>query len=127
MAHYLVRATFDTSRLAELRERLVAGEIERMRPFGHALSASLEGARLDPETGEALWEEECYCRLPLDEEREAVLDHYFTRIDVERVSAGEGWARITHLPSLWRPLAAWPDGPACDFKNGSCDSAWTDR
>ncbi|PTQ55021.1 MAG: hypothetical protein BSOLF_0988 [Candidatus Carbobacillus altaicus] len=121
MANYLVRAQIDVSRQEALRERLIQGEIERLKPFGRELSASLEEARLDPETGEVLWEEACYCRVPLAEEREAVLDRYFTRIDVERVSSGEGWAKIAHLPSFWRPLTVISDGPVCDFSSGSCD------
>jgi hypothetical protein len=31
----------------------------------------------------AVWEEEDYCRPPLAQEREAVLDHYFEELSVE--------------------------------------------
>ena len=100
MADYLVRAKA-TSDLASLRERLDEGEIARMRPFGQSLDFSLRNARLDRD-GTATWEENDYCTPPLAMERAAVLDHYFTDLQVEAVTKGAGWARIEHLPNLWR-------------------------
>lgn len=101
MAHYLVRAQPIEDKLPELRDRLDADEIEPMRPFGPALARSLENARRDPETGEAIWEEEDYCSPPLRMEREAVLDDHFEEVEVEAVAEGEGWEAIADLPSLW--------------------------
>jgi hypothetical protein len=101
MAYYLVRARPKPELAAELRARLDREEFRPMRPFGLALTKSLEGARRDPETGEAVWEEEDYCRPPLAQERAAVLDQYFEDIRVESVPEGEGWQRIVHLPALW--------------------------
>lgn len=101
MAHYLVRAQPIEDKLPELRDRLDADEIEPMRPFGPALAHSLDNARRDPETGEAVWEEEDYCSPPLRMEREAVLDDHFEGIEVEAVAEGEGWEAIADLPSLW--------------------------
>ncbi|MCL6500185.1 MAG: hypothetical protein QN188_08820 [Armatimonadota bacterium] len=101
MAYYLVRARPREGRMAELARRLSAGEFLRMRPFGRALTKALEGAKLDPATGEAVWEEEDYCSPPLAMEREAVLDHYFDGLKVEPVRRGEGWTRVAHLPGLW--------------------------
>ncbi|MDT7883896.1 MAG: hypothetical protein RQ891_03435 [Thermoflexus sp.] len=101
MAHYLVRARLRPALAEELHERLRRGEFRRLRPFGEALTFSLENARLDPATGEAVWEEEDYCSPPLAMEREAVLDRYFEDLRVERVTEGEGWRRIAALPSLW--------------------------
>lgn len=139
MAFYLVRGRPDPKRLPELREKLAAGAFERWMPFGEALSASLERARFDHATGEAVWEEEDYCMPPLAMEREAVLDHYFTGLTVQRVNKGEGWARIAHLPSLWEAGAMTDDaehpapgrlivepsdepaGPVCDFETGRCE------
>ncbi len=100
MAHYLVRARALTDRLEDLRRRLEVGEIRVMRPFGTALDYSLKHARLDPE-GWAVWEEEDYCSPPLAMERAAVLDDYFTDLEVEPVERGQGWARIEDLPPLW--------------------------
>jgi hypothetical protein len=71
-----------------------------MRPFGLALQYSLENARLDPQDW-AVWEEEDYCNPPLAQERAAVLDTYFTDLNVQRVKAGEGWEQIESLPKFW--------------------------
>lgn len=101
MAHYLVRARLRTELAEELRTRLAREEFRTMQPFGRALTQALENARRDPETGEAVWEEEDYCSPPLAMERAAVLDRYFEDLRVERVPEGEGWQRIAHLPSLW--------------------------
>lgn len=101
MAHYLVRGRLKPERSQELKEKLDAGAFETIRPFGRGLSDSLRRARLDPESGEAVWEEECFCSPPLAAERPAVLDAYFEGIATEEVAAGEGWRRIESLPSLW--------------------------
>lgn len=100
MAYYLVKAKFNDDLLDELRARLDSGEIENMHPFGTALQYSLDHARLNPH-GLAVWEEEDYCSPPLAQERVAVLDTYFSELNVERVQIGEGWGRIEHLPELW--------------------------
>jgi hypothetical protein len=63
---------------AKLSEQAFMG----LEPFGRALTASLERARRLPD-GTAVWEEEDYCRPPLAQEREAVLDHYFEELSVE--------------------------------------------
>ncbi|MBL8062329.1 MAG: hypothetical protein JNK32_04875 [Anaerolineales bacterium] len=102
MAYYLVKAKYHNNLLAELRKRLDSGEIQKMRPFGQALHYGLDQARLDPEqNGFAIWEEEDYCRPPLAQERAAVLDTYFTDLQVEVVEEGKGWDRIQSLPKLW--------------------------
>lgn len=73
-----------------------------MRPFGESLDEGLRNARVRKEDGFALWEEEDYCRPPLAQEREAVLDDYFQDLTVEDAGRpGDGWKRITNLPSLW--------------------------
>jgi hypothetical protein len=102
MAEYLVHAVPLTERLPDLARRLRAGEFRPLRPFGRALTESLERARVAPD-GRAAWEEEDYCSPPLAEERAAVLDHYFRELEVERVAAGEGWRRIAGLPRLFPP------------------------
>lgn len=101
MAYYLVRAAPDADLLPELHDRLSNGEFEPLRPFGPALTVALRGARFDAETGDAVWEEEDYCRPPLAQERDAVLDDYFGAVRVEQVSRGDGWKEIEALPSLW--------------------------
>jgi hypothetical protein len=104
MKFYLVRARANIERIEELRERLENGEFEGMRPFGRALTTALENAHFDSETDEALWEEEDYCRPPLRQERNAVLNNYFDSITVERVYRNQGWEQIDELPSLWTEL-----------------------
>jgi hypothetical protein len=100
MAFYLVKAQYHKELLAELRARLDSREIKEMRPFGTALQYSLDHARIDPE-GWAVWEEEDYCHPPLAQERAAVLDTYFTNLEVAEVPKGEGWEQIQDLPKLW--------------------------
>jgi hypothetical protein len=101
MAFYLVRARLHPGRTGELRERLARRAFAGLRPFGGSLTRGLMDARLDPDTGEAVWEEEDYCSPPLRMEREAVLDRYFAEIRVQHVREGEGWAKIASWPQLW--------------------------
>jgi len=99
MAHYLVRARPKPERSGELSQQLQRKAFVGLRPFGKALTHSLENARSESD-GTAIWEEEDYCSPPLAEERAAVLDLYFDEITVERVNAGQGWDQIQALPKL---------------------------
>ena len=99
MAYYLVRAKPKPERLGELSRQLQQHAFVDLRPFGKALTHSLENARSEPD-GTAIWEEEDYCSPPLAEERAAVLDLYFDEIAVQPVKAGEGWKQIQALPKL---------------------------
>jgi hypothetical protein len=99
MANYLVRARPKPERLQELSQRLQRKAFVGLRPFGKALTHSLENARSESD-GSAIWEEEDYCSPPLAEERAAVLDLYFDEIAVEPVKAGQGWEQIQALPKL---------------------------
>lgn len=104
MAYYLVRATLNESLRDELAEKLEDRAFAAIKPFGLGLTRGLEGARVQPD-GRIVWEEEDYCTPPLAMERAAVLDRYFTDIEVENVRAEAGWARIADLPSLWDEAA----------------------
>lgn len=104
MSYYLVSATPRRDLLDDLHDRLERGEFRTMRPFGKALSMSLENARRTGDGG-AIWEEEDYCRPPLAQERAAVLDRYFDGLGVEQVELGAGWERIKELPSLFPDLS----------------------
>jgi hypothetical protein len=104
MAYYLVSAVPRRDLLEDLEAKLARDEFMPLQPFGRALSRSLRGARQRPD-GMAVWEEEDYCRPPLAEEREAVLDHYFDGLKVEPVQEGVGWQRIDYLPRLFPGLA----------------------
>jgi hypothetical protein len=59
-----------------------------------------------------VWEEEDNCSPPLAQEREAVLDHYFDDIAVERVEHGEAWQRISALPHLFTLASGRPERSA---------------
>ena len=100
MAYYLVRATLREELRDELAEKLAARAFIDLRPFGEALTMGLEGARRQAD-GRVVWEEEDYCSPPLAMERAAVLDRYFTNIEVETVREDAGWQRITELPRVW--------------------------
>jgi hypothetical protein len=101
---YLVRAKPDKNRLEMLGKELVTGKIVQMKPFGEALSYSLNNAKIDSkDPNYALWVEEDYCSPPLAMERESVLDRYFSDITVERVeSEQDAWKKISGEPSLWQ-------------------------
>ena len=99
MAYYLVRARPKPERLRELSRQLQQNAFVDLRPFGKALTHSLENARSKSD-GTVIWEEEDYCSPPLAEERAAVLDLYFDGITIEPVNPGEGWKRIQALPLL---------------------------
>jgi hypothetical protein len=103
MAYYLVSARPLSDRMYDLETKLSEHAFLELQPFGRALTASLEGARRQPD-GTAVWEEEDYCRPPLAQERAAVLDHYFEELSVERVERGSGWERIAQLPPLFPAL-----------------------
>jgi hypothetical protein len=104
MAYYLVSARPLADRMDDLEAKLSQGAFVRLEPFGRALTASLESARRLPD-GTSVWEEEDYCRPPLAQEREAVLDYYFDQLSVEPVKHGTGWAKIAGLPPLFPALA----------------------
>ena len=95
MAYYLVKARPVNGRLRELHERIEAGHVASLRPFGKTLEYSLVNARYSFD-GYVLWEEEDYCSPPLAMEREAVLDKYFQELTMERVEKGSGWSMIRH-------------------------------
>jgi hypothetical protein len=75
-----------------------------MRPFGKAMTYSLENARLRDD-GYAVWEEEDYCSPPLAQERAAALDEFFDELQVTPVREGKGWEDIQELPRLFPELA----------------------
>lgn len=104
MAYYLVTARPKGDRLEDLQARLQARAFADMRPFGKAMTYSLENARLRGD-GYATWEEEDYCSPPLAQERAAALDEYFEELQVISVAKGKGWEEIEELPRLFPQLA----------------------
>lgn len=107
MAHYLVTAKAKPDLLGNLLDNLRKKAYASMRPFGKALTYSLENARLR-EDGYAIWEEEDYCSPPLAEERAAALDEFFDELNVKTVQEGTGWEKIKGLPRLFPELAHTP-------------------
>ena len=101
MAFYLVTAKPIRSKMNDLRKWLDSGEIRAMSPYGKNLQAGLDNARWQS-NGMAIWEEEDYCAPPLVQERAAVLDEYFTDLEVQQVNKGEGWKRIDLLERVWK-------------------------
>jgi hypothetical protein len=100
MAHYLVTARPKDRRLGDLLANLRRNAYASMRPFGRALTYSLENLRLRKD-GLVTWEEEDYCSPPLAQERAAALDEFFDDLDVTRVQEGTGWETIEMLPRLF--------------------------
>jgi hypothetical protein len=101
MAYYLVHAKALVDLLPALKKRLDEGEIMQMRPFGQALQEALMNARVD-DHDVVSWVELDYCEPPLNEERKAILDEFFTDIRAEKVDREEeGWKKIDDQPLLW--------------------------
>jgi hypothetical protein len=111
MAHYLVTAKPRADRLPDLGQNLRRRAYASMRPFGRAMTHSLENARLRDD-GYATWEEEDYCSPPLAQERAAALDEFFDELSATPVPAGTGWQKIEALPRLFPDLAT-PRHAAC--------------
>lgn len=101
MTYYLVHAKAMVDLLPALKKRLDEGEIMQMKPFGPELQEALMNARVD-DKDVVSWVEMDYNDPPLKEEREAILDEFFTDIKAEEVDAkGDGWHKIDNLPLLW--------------------------
>ena len=100
MAYYLVRANLSDQLVSVLQEKLQQNEFVGLQPFGRSLTKGLRGMKRLPD-GRVAWEEEDYCTPPLRLEREAVLDDYFTELEVELVEEEEGWSVLKDLPSVF--------------------------
>ena len=103
MAHYIVTAKLKENKLDELKQKLTEKAFVSMKPFGKALTYSLENAKVSDD-GYITWEELDYCSPPLKQERAAVLDDYFVNINVEPVEKGAGWKKISELPRLFQSI-----------------------
>ena len=105
MAYYLVRANLSEQNVPVLRTKLAQEQFLGLRPFGRGLTKGLLGMRRLAD-GRVAWEEEDYCTPPLRMEREAVLDAYFSDLQVERVEEGEGWVQLSELPLVFADLGS---------------------
>lgn len=95
MAIYLVTATPIRSKMNDLCKWLDSGDIRAMHTFGQNLQMGLDNPRWQSDEV-AIWEVD-YCVPPLAHERAAVLDEYFTELEVQHVNKDEGWKKINSL------------------------------
>lgn len=87
--------------ISELRYDIDHGMIHTLIPFGKSLQQSLENAKVDSNKN-AIWIEEDNNEPPFVSQREAVLDRYFSDIQIVAIgSEEEGWNRIKNNQSLW--------------------------
>ncbi len=82
--HYTVTAHFNPKTAAELHRLLTDGTIERQKPDGKEIVASMKRAKID-ESGIVRWSEVCYCPTPLEHERATVYDRFFDDIQTKEV------------------------------------------
>jgi hypothetical protein len=100
MAYYLVTARIKLDKLDELEKKLIDGLFDGLKEFGGALTYSLKHAVMRDDLT-AIWEEESYGKPPLHEERSAVLDTYFTILEMSNTLRGIGWEKIREFPRLF--------------------------
>lgn len=100
MTFYEVRAK-PKNNISDLRYDIDHGMIHTLIPFGKSLQQSLENAKVD-NNNNAIWIEEDSNDPPLASEREAVLDRYFSDIQIVAIRSEEdGWNKIKNNQSLW--------------------------
>lgn len=100
MTFYKVRAR-PRDNISELRYDIDHGMIHTLIPFGKSLQQSLENAKVDNNKN-AIWIVEDNSDPPFVSEREAVLDRYFSDIQIEVIgSEQDGWNGIKNNQSLW--------------------------
>ncbi len=83
---YRVRAKIIEGKTTAFLEKLTDGSIERQRPDGQEIVASMKRARITA-PGVIQWSETCYCPTPLAHERATVYDHFLSEIQTEEISS----------------------------------------
>jgi hypothetical protein len=84
-----------------IKKEAVCGRNRKKLPVTQEMvTKGLDNARWQSENV-AIWEEEDYCVPPLAQERAAVLDEYFTELEVQHVNRDEGWKQIESLKKVW--------------------------
>ena len=81
---YKVKARYNTEKLYEFFKKLTDGTITNQKPDGKEIVSSMKRAKIT-EPGIIEWFEVCYCKTPLQHERETVYDHYLSEITTELV------------------------------------------
>ena len=88
--HYKVHARLIPDTAADFFRKLTDGTVEKQRPDGKEIVASMQRAVVD-EDGIVRWSEVCYCPTPLQHERATVYDQHFTALETQEV---EGYVQF---------------------------------
>lgn len=99
---YHVKASFREETACLFLEKLNDGRIGAQRPDGPEIIASMSRAVV-MENGRVSWSETCFCPVPLQHERQTVLDAHFTDITTAEVAQHitlDGAPFIDHLRVL---------------------------
>ena len=96
---YKVQARFNKSKAKEFYQRLTDGSIEKQRPDGPEIVASMHRATMDP-PGLVRWTELCYCPTPLKHERATVYDNYFTEMKTEVIDNHQNFKGDSFMESI---------------------------
>ena len=78
---YSIRAEPRIAELGRFWKLLNDGTIGNQEPDGTEILASMKRARITD--GRVEWDETCYCSPPLEHERTAVYDHFFTQMEIK--------------------------------------------
>jgi len=96
---YKVQAKFNKSKAKEFYQKLTNGSIEKRKPDGPEIVASMHRATMDP-SGLVRWTELCYCPMPLKHERATVYDNYFTEMTTEVTVNHENFEGDSFIESI---------------------------
>ena len=83
---YRVRARMIEDQMPEFFNKLTDGTIERQKPDGKEIVASMQRARITS-PGMIEWSETCYCLTPLTHERATVYQYFLSEIQTEEISS----------------------------------------
>lgn len=81
---YLITTQVDRNRSWELLEKLIDGTIKRQSFDGAEIAKGLESAKVINNTIQFYMI--CYCRIPLEHEKEIVFDIYFHDLEITPAS-----------------------------------------
>ncbi len=96
---YKVQARFNEGKAEEFYQKLADGTIEKQRPDGTEIVASMNRAKIGS-TGLVNWTETCYCSSPLAHERATVYDNYFTDMKTEVTDNHEDFEGDSFMESI---------------------------
>jgi len=96
---YKVQARFNRSKAKEFYQKLTDGTIEKQRPDGPEIVASMNRATIDSSVL-VKWSELCYCPSPLRHERATVYDQYFSDLKTEQIENHEKFEGISFMDNI---------------------------